>query len=48
MEVCWVQRLLKELKQSGPLNVPSDIFRFDNYCIQLIIVDDNMQLLVPE
>ena len=43
--VYLVQRLLEELKQSNPLNVTSHItshiFRFKNYFLQLIIMDDN-------
>ena len=31
-----------------PLNVTSDIFRFDNYCLQLVTMDDFMQLFVPK
>ena len=35
--------------QTGlPLNVTSDIFRFDKYCLMLITMDDYMQLMVPK
>ena len=48
--VSLVQTLLEEIKQSSPLNVNSHIFRFENYCLQLIIMGegDNMQLLLPK
>ena len=37
--LCMVQRLLEELKQSNPINVTSHIFRFENWCLQLAIMD---------
>ena len=40
----WLQRLLEELKQSYPLNADWNIFRSDNYCLQLIIMGDYMPL----
>ena len=43
---CSVQRLLDEIKQRNPLNVTSHIFWFDNFSLQLIILDDFMKLLV--
>ena len=46
--VCLEQRLLEELKLSNTLNLTSDIFRFDDYCLSLIIMNDCMQLLVPK
>ena len=33
-------------KQSNPLHVISQIFRFGNYCLQVIIMGDYKQLLV--
>ena len=42
MVLCLVQRLLScwlSSKQCNPLNVISHIFRFENYCHQLIIMD---------
>ena len=48
MVVCLVQRFPEELKQSIFLNVTSDIFRLENYCLQLIIMGDYMQLLLPK
>ena len=47
VEACLVQRLLGELKQSNPLSVTSHNFSLDNYCLQLIIINDYMQVLMP-
>ena len=46
--VCLVQRLLEERKQSNPLSLTSHISRFENYCLQLIIMGNYMQVLVPK
>ena len=40
--------LLEELKHSNTRKCHSGIFRFDNYCLQLIIMHYFMQLLVPK
>ena len=46
MVMCLVQRLLG--LQSNSLNVTSHIFRFDNYYLRLIKIDDYMQFLAPK
>ena len=41
--VFLVQRLLDEHKESNPLNDLNN-FRFDNYYLKQVIMDDNVQL----
>ena len=36
--VCLVQGLLEVLKQSNPLHLISQIFRFDNYCLKVKVI----------
>ena len=45
--LCLVQRLL-ELKKSKPLKWDLSIFRFNYYCFQLVMSNDNLQMLVPK
>ena len=42
--VFLVQRLLDEHKESDPLNDLNN-FRFDNYYLKQVIMDDNVQLV---
>ena len=48
MVVCSVLRLQEELKHTNTLKCDSEIFRFINYCLQLNIIDDFLQLFVPK
>ena len=42
------QRMLEKLKQSNPPKCGWNIFGFDNYCLQEIILNDYMQPFVPK
>ena len=47
MVLCLVQRLL-ELKKSSPLKWDLSIFRFNYYCFQLVMTNDNLEMWVPK